>query len=344
VSAPTATVGDLSLKDEWMHPVTDESAFNESMMFNFFDNRRLIGGFVRIGNRPNERHAEMTLAVFLPRGELLIQWGKPTIESNGEFSAAGMRFTVVEPGQRLQVHFDGFAARIADPYVMKDPGKAFRENPIVPAELDLEIFATGPMIGSATGDPRGAVIFLDGVGHYQQPIRARGRLSAGQETWDLELFGARDHSWGRRVWSSLYRDRSIWVTFGTDLAVIACKTWLEPDLPPDVMGCIVESGRVIALRRIDMRSRFKHDTYYHESLDLRIEDVEGRTLDLEGKVLAYAPLRHRAAGRETVYLGQAVTRFTLNGRHALGLSEYFDAASACQTLIQLSRERRAASE
>jgi len=37
----------------------------------------------------------------------------------------------------------------------------------------------GPMIGSAAGDPKTAVIFLDGVGHYQQALSARGTLRAG---------------------------------------------------------------------------------------------------------------------------------------------------------------------
>ncbi|MDB6100229.1 MAG: hypothetical protein JWO52_228 [Gammaproteobacteria bacterium] len=344
MSPSTSIVGDLDLRDELMHPVTDEPAFNESMMFNFFDNSQLIGGFMRIGNRPNEGHAEMTFCLFLRDGELLMQWGRPAIGSNEEFAAAGLRFNVLEPGRRLQVRFQGSAVRIDDPYTMKNPGKALRENPTVAVDLALDIFNTGPMIGSASGDPRGAVIFLDGVGHYQQPIGARGRLSVAEDHWNLEMLGARDHSWGRRVWSSIHRDRSIWVTFGPDLAVICCKTWLEPEPPPDVMGCIVEGGRVTALRRVEMQSRFKLDTHYHESVRVQIEDVEGRALELVGEVLAYVPLRHRFPGKETVFLGQAITRFTANGRSALGLSEYFDAESACPALVQLSRERRAARE
>jgi hypothetical protein len=50
-------------EDEFMHPNTGESNFNESMYFNFFDAAQRRGGFVRIGNRPNEGYAETTLCL-----------------------------------------------------------------------------------------------------------------------------------------------------------------------------------------------------------------------------------------------------------------------------------------
>ena len=45
-----------------MHPNSGEPNFNESMYFNFYDRSAKLGGFVRLGNRPNEGYAEMTLA------------------------------------------------------------------------------------------------------------------------------------------------------------------------------------------------------------------------------------------------------------------------------------------
>jgi len=51
----------LEPADEWMHENTGEPNFNESMYFNFFDAGQRRGGFLRIGNRPNEGHAEMTV-------------------------------------------------------------------------------------------------------------------------------------------------------------------------------------------------------------------------------------------------------------------------------------------
>ncbi|HVO25372.1 MAG TPA: hypothetical protein VMW56_17265, partial [Candidatus Margulisiibacteriota bacterium] len=54
--------------DDFMHENTGESNFNESMYFNFYDRSARLGGFARIGNRPNEGYAEATLAVYLPDG------------------------------------------------------------------------------------------------------------------------------------------------------------------------------------------------------------------------------------------------------------------------------------
>lgn len=335
--------GNLRPEDDLMHPVSAHVSHNESMFFNFFDNEQRLGGFVRIGNRLNERHAEMTFCLFLPNGELLMQWGRPVIDSNDRFEAAGLVFQVVDPGKRLAVRYEGDVARIADPDAMQNPGKAFRESPRCAVRLELDITAAGPMIGDREGRP-GSVIFLDGVGHYQQPITASGELVSGNDRWHTQMRGVRDHSWGARIWHSIYRDRSIWLSFGPELTIIACKTWLSPDGNPDEMGCIVEDGKVTPLRSVVMRSRFRKGTYYHDVVQLELVAVDGRSFDLDGEVLAYVPLRHRKEGQETVYLGQAMTRFTLANRSTIGLSEYFDAASATGSLVDLSRRNERAVE
>jgi hypothetical protein len=56
-----------------MHPNTGEQNFNESAYYNFYDARERLGGFVRIGNRPNERYAEMTVCLYLPDGRLVVR-------------------------------------------------------------------------------------------------------------------------------------------------------------------------------------------------------------------------------------------------------------------------------
>lgn len=333
----TLTVGNLHPEDDYMHAVSEHSSHNESMFFNFFDSEQAMGGFVRIGNRPNEGVAEMTFCLFLPGGELLMQWAKPAIPSNDAFSAAGLKFQVVEPGRRLSVAYSGDAVRIKNPLEMRQPGKAMRGNPALPTRLRLDVAGVGPMIGDREGTSPDAVIFLDGVGHYQQAIAATGELQVGEEVWTLNAKGVRDHSWGPRLWHSIVRDRSLWISFGDDLTFIACKTWLTGDETADEMGCVIEHGKVTPLRSITMRTHFAPDSYYHDQVVLDVTDVNGRSFHVPGTVLAYVPLRHRKEGQETVYLGQAMTRFELNGRQTIGLSEYFDAESTVQALTEVSR-------
>lgn len=325
-------VGDLTAEDDLMHPVSGDSSHNESMFFNFFDSTRRTGGFVRIGNRPNEGHAEMTVCLFLADGSVLFQWARPTITGNERFEAAGLSFEVIEPGEHLLIRFSGEAAHIADPLQMIDPGAAMRRNPRLRTTLTLDCRATSPMIGSATGDTS-ALIFLQGVGHYQQACAYRGRLTYGDQAVEIEALGVRDHSWGKRVWHDIYMDRSFWACANEDLGFIACKTWNGQTATPDIVGCVIDNGAVHRLKSMALTSRYDEGTARHRAFELELADAAGRAWTLKGEALSYIPLRHRRPDRPVLHLGQAMSRFTVNdGPSFLGLSEYFDATSAADAI------------
>ena len=56
----------LDPDDDLLHPLEEASNFNESRYYNFFDAAAGLGGWVRMGNRPNEGYAEMTVCLYLP--------------------------------------------------------------------------------------------------------------------------------------------------------------------------------------------------------------------------------------------------------------------------------------
>src|SRR5262245_33264103 len=103
----TRIVGNLVPEDDYVHPVGSEPNWNESMYFNFFDRGARVGGFVRLGNRANEGYAEMTIALYLPDGRALFMFGRPRIAKDAAFDAAGMRFEVLEPAERLRTTYEG---------------------------------------------------------------------------------------------------------------------------------------------------------------------------------------------------------------------------------------------
>src|SRR5947209_14803805 len=105
----TNVYGDIKPQDDYTHPLGPEQNFNESMYFNFFDNRLGRGGFLRIGNRANERYAEVTLTLYEPDGAVLFNWKRPEITSNDAFDAGGMGFETIEPLVRLRTTYDGSA-------------------------------------------------------------------------------------------------------------------------------------------------------------------------------------------------------------------------------------------
>jgi len=86
----------LDPSDEYMHP-GPEPTFNESMYFNVYDASARVGGFVRVGNRPNEGHAEMTVCLYLPDGRVAFMFQRADIDGNERFDAGGATIEVVEP-------------------------------------------------------------------------------------------------------------------------------------------------------------------------------------------------------------------------------------------------------
>ena len=129
--------GKLEPRDEYTHEVGPEPNFNESMYFNYFDPVRRVGGFLRLGNRPNEGYAEMTAVLFLPDGRVLFDFARPKISSNAAFDAGGTRFEVIEPTERLRTTYGGTPVMLREPREMVDPRRAFTANPksVVAVEL-----------------------------------------------------------------------------------------------------------------------------------------------------------------------------------------------------------------
>ena len=89
--------------DEFNHIPDSSSNYNESMYFNVFDHGKKMGGWFRLGNRPNEGYAEMTCCLYLPDGRVGFMFGRPRIKNNDEFNAGGMVFKVLEPFKKLTI-------------------------------------------------------------------------------------------------------------------------------------------------------------------------------------------------------------------------------------------------
>src|SRR5437867_11621274 len=122
----------LEPSDEHMHPLESAKNFNESMYFNFFDPADRVGGWFRLGNRPNEGYAEMTTCVYLPDGSVGFMFARPEVHHNDAFDAGGMRFDVTAPFEELQVSYDGRVCLLTEPEQMANPHQAFQDNPHEP--------------------------------------------------------------------------------------------------------------------------------------------------------------------------------------------------------------------
>jgi hypothetical protein len=318
-------------EDEFMHDTAGVSNFNESMYFNFYDGARELGGFVRIGNRPNEGYAEQTTCLYLPDGRIAFNFGRPSITSNDAFEAGGCAFEVVTPFRELMVRYDGKVVLLDEPEAMVDPRKAFRENPWVDCSLELTYRGLSPMFGGEPvdddGNPLPARENEFAKGHYEQHVGARGSIRLGDADWEIDAYGLRDHSWGPRFWQAPWWYR--WLTgncgedFGFMLSIIASR-----EASPRRGGIIFADGAYHPVKHCSIETGWRGDDHYHETITA-VAATEEREYRIAGTVKSLIPLRNRRTApdgeRMVTRISEGMTEWRVEGvGTGYGLSEYLD--------------------
>lgn len=322
----------LDPSDEYMHAIEAEGNFNESMYFNFYDPQASIGGFVRLGNRPNEGYAEMTVCVYLPGGTVAFIFARPEIASNEAFDAGGLSFEVIEPFQQLRARYRGKVVLLDDPLQMSDPRRAFRDNPHAPASLDLRFDAVSPVYGGepvtedgSPGDVEGGNPFARG--HYEQHLKAEGEIRVGDEAWPLSGFGLRDHSWGPRFWQSPWFYRWLTANFGADFGFVVTVITAR-DGSERIAGMVLRDGVYDHVRSARVETDWQGEQVLHRGIRVATSTESGRDYEVEGSVLSLIPLRNRrkdAEGRDLMTrISEGMTEWRCQGRVGYGLSEYLD--------------------
>ncbi len=324
--------------DDLMHQNTGESNFNESAYYNFYDRRQRLGGFVRLGNRPNEGYAEMTVCLYLPDGNVGFMFQRPQIKSNDAHDAGGLKFQVVKPFEHHRVSYEGKVCVLRNPLEMEDPTRAFKSNPYAAARLELDYRGISPGWGGElrektpsgwespkrTGDP--AAEFARG--HLEQLGRATGRLvmkaNGSERVFELTGLGLRDHSWGPRYWQAPKYYRWLTMNFDEELGAMATIT-VNRDGTERPGGFIARKGYpTVNVRSVEIDTEFAGEQRLHDRIRVtcRTEDG-GDPIVITGKVMSMIPLRNRRAGGVT-RIAEGMTEWRWGERIGYGLSEYLD--------------------
>ena len=309
-------VGNVKPEDDYTHPLGPEENFNESVYFNFFDRSKQMGGFVRIGNRANEGHAEMTVIVYLPGGAALFNYKRPQISSNDGWDAGGLRVEVVVPGEQIRTTYEGSVVYLEDPREMREPGEAFKSNPHKKLRLDLLHTAVGPMYGHVADESSGNDFAR---AHYEQHMAVRGTIQMDEEApLEFSGHGLRDHSWGPRYWQSTPSYRWITGNYGDDMGMVISIVGSR------VGGVFHKGQELIRITDAEVETGYEGDTNYHASLTARVKLENGDEHTIAGTVKGFIPLRNRRSGMFT-HIGEGMTEYVLDGeRVGYGLSEYLD--------------------
>lgn len=316
----------FDLADEYMHAPTDHPQFNESMYFNFVDGKSGLATLIRMGNRANEGHAEVTVLLYLPNGGAAFHFERADIADNSAFDAAGLRFEIVAPFSRSRVAFDGNVRMMSRGTELEDAKKVFSENPLKRLQLRLEYEDLVPMFGLGSGDSGGSGIAgtedAIATGHYQGPCRVRGTITLDGEVHEVTGLGYRDHSWGPRIWQGPAYWRWVCGIADEKNAFIGWVTRIGDQRPP-ARGMVLRDGKMSYVERIDIQSSYGPRPHYPESMQMTLHTADGGTHHISGKALNLVPLRNRRHG-EVARLAELVCRYEFDGLTAHGISEYHD--------------------
>jgi len=319
--------------DDLMHENTGEENYNESAYYNFYDPAQRLGGFVRIGNRPNEGYAEMTLCLYLPDGSVGFMFGRPRIPDNARFDAGGMRFEVRTPMREHAIHYDGTACLLERPLELLDPRAAFTGNPHVPARVELAYRALSPAHGGELREERdgrwvGVRRERSGQefarGHLEQHGHATGRVVVGDRSWTVDGYGLRDRSWGPRYWQAPRYYRWLTMNFGHDAGIAAALT-VQRDGSQVQGGYLYGNGRPnLPIGRVEVSSDHAGAEQLHWGLRARLHPADGGAPEeVTGRVLSMVPLRNRRNG-VTTRIAEGLTEWHWGGRVGYGWSEFLD--------------------
>ncbi len=321
--------------DDLMHENTGEAHYNESAYYNVYDPRCRLGGFCRIGNRPNEGVAEMTICLYLPDGAAAFMYARPPIAGNDRFEAGGMRFDVETPMREHRIRYEGSVCLLRRPLDLLDPKAAFTHNPHVAATLTL---AWRSLCAAQGGEPR---VLVDGRwvgvrhetpgqefarGHFEQHGHVSGALVLDGVRWPIDGYGLRDRSWGPRSWQAPDHYRWLTMSFGPEAGIAAART-VQRDGRVVQGGYLFTSGApVVPIVRVEVDTEARDAAGLHTALRATLTRSDGAVETVSGRVLAMVPLRNRRQGLVT-RIAEGLTAWQWGERRGYGWSEYLDHVS-----------------
>jgi hypothetical protein len=304
--------------DDYLHPLGPEANFNESMYFQFHDPDRNVGGFLRLGNRPNEGYGERTVCLYLPSGYVAFGFARPAVQRNDSFDAAGLSFTVVDPFKRLTVAFDGEVNVLADPAALANPKQALSASPIVGCQAHLDFSAAAPPYAQ-TFDGDGEAFLPN---HYEQLMRVGGSVTVGDDAFEISGYGMRDHSWGPRSWQAPWFYR--WVHGSSADFGFMGAYFGSPDGADDRWGGFVWDGAALHTCDEVLVSTERDVDHHPRAVHVTLASGQRRWA-IAGRVGTVVPLRHRKNGLDGTRIAEAATVWTgPAGRTLNGMAEYLD--------------------
>lgn len=318
----------LGSDDEGVHTPGPEVNWNESRYVDVWDPVRRIGGWFRIGARPNARYAEMSACVYLPDGRVAFAFQRAEINGN-ELTAGGLEWAVPDPWRTNEVHFTGTMSLFDDGWALTDPKRAFAAAPKDHVEVRLTTTTQGLAATMGQDQDQHHLIFLPGQAdfHYQHMARVQGTVEVGDTTYELDGHGGKDHSWGPRNWHAKIYLR--WLTACLDDRNGFMLTRAVGPTKQTRSGFVLADGQFAVVDGFTMTNLYAGAPHY----ELQRVDVQVQAGDVSwgavGTPQNHLPARHRQTnpeGEEAILrIVKMPTDWTFaDGRTGAGHLEYHD--------------------
>jgi hypothetical protein len=156
--------------------------------------------------------------------------------------------------------------------------------------------------------------------HYEQHMAVKGEVAIGGESFTLEGFGVRDHSWGPRFWQAIHSYEWLTLNFGADFGAVLSIIRRDPS-SERVGGVVVRGDALDRVTAARLTAQYEEGGLYHKSLAMELETAGGEKLAIAGEVVGFIPLRNRRAGLVT-HIGEGMTEWRCGERVGYGLSEF----------------------
>jgi hypothetical protein len=294
----------LDARHDFAHPVEGDTAWSESYYFNAYCPVVDAGLFTRIGVRPNEGTMDVSLAVWLPSGELAhFNATRAQHEmTDDDLAVGGVKYERLAPMQswRLTADVERFA-------------------------LDLTFDALTPPVGvdgqgrsgSGASAATGATV---GKGHLEQAGRWTGWIDVDGTRHELvDARGNRDKSWGPRRWGGPKMWRWFSINIGDDTHFGGIRIGTESgDLH---RGWVWTDGAHSSIREWKVTTELAPDGVTHTATHVHATDKAGRVHELDAEILRVSP-GPAGVKPNTTIVNEGLARWHYNGATGYGISEY----------------------
>jgi hypothetical protein len=237
-----------------------------------------------------------------------------------------MRYEVHEPLRQVSMSFAGEFMVLDDPNLLRNPKRLFTEAERLPGKASFELTGVSPVHGGTpVSELQQTMYGRDfSYGHFFQHSRSVAHIEVGDDSWNFDSFGWRDHSWGPRYWTNIYFYRLLIANFGPDRAMMLLKI-TNRDGVSRRHGVLQVDDKYEEITDMDIITEWTPQKD-PKTIHLGVRTAQ-RSAQMEGRVIQLAPLSNRRkVGDELLKsrIAEALTEWTWGDRSGIGVTEYIE--------------------